>query len=194
MPASSAAHVLVDQRGPDRRHRGGIVAGELGARPVGDLAQLGAHRLGEHRLAGAGGESLRNRRGSRALRAAQASGDRPSDQPCRCRPARSCRRSPRRRNARRPRRRAPARARSRPATSRRRSRPEDRAPRPARRRRRRSARRSAHGRLAGDSPWPRRSMVISRWSAASGAWPRKKPPCAMKPWSSTSGRPAPSSR
>ena len=76
-PVEQGANVLADQRIPDRRHGVGVVAGELQARPVGELAHFGRHRLGEDRLAGARARRSRNRRGSRSLRASQASGERP---------------------------------------------------------------------------------------------------------------------
>ena len=161
-PASSGAHVLADQRGPDRGDRGGVVAGEFGAGPVGELACSARDRLGENRLAGAGAKLSKS---SRIAIAARLAGlGRKAEVPFGVVPDPRGHVDDHRAGEarRRPGRPAHARARSRRATSRRRSRLAGRAPRPARRRRPPSARRSGARRSAGEAPWPRRSMAMSR--------------------------------
>ena len=57
-PVEQSAHVLADQACPDGSDRIGIVAREFEAGPVGELAVLRRHRLGEDRLPGGQCEAL----------------------------------------------------------------------------------------------------------------------------------------
>ena len=56
--AEQRARILCDERFPDRGHRLGVVAGKLGARPVGGFAHALRDGLSEYRLAGVQCETL----------------------------------------------------------------------------------------------------------------------------------------